>query len=712
MIRNAYRGLTLFLNELWIFFFPRGFKPHAHHYTTTRLDISSFVHQLDMAECNEYYQYRPLVEPGTIRLIELHPSEDEAAIVQCRLVHTTLRQAQEEIVGHYTALSYVWGDPNDTTTILTNGRLLRVTKSLESALRHLRDDKRTFNVWADGVCINQKDDDEKSTQVQQMGEVYETAHHTIIFLGECNSSTEAVLAGMLSSLEEKSPIRRDSEVQVALKDILHRPWFYRVWIFQELVMSRDPRVQVGHTRFSWDTLYHFINPTSGQWPKEHSKSFGMTSQKLESHFGTDAEVISQMHKGRAKYEQSRIDLKYPENRNSKASTHKHFAAGTQTWSSSATSPKQVAFKSFFDILSSRRGFGASDTRDLVFAHVGMVLNLDVRVDYKLTTAQVYEKVAQDHVKTFQNFDILSYIEEIELENRMPGLASWAPDWSCGHPSKRITEYVAEDQSNLVPRSRIFHWLTQSNILCSIAYPVSSVKEVSCVVDSVEYKSPLDEEFEQRIRIQPVEATHPKFVKWEAQAWFPYRYNWWRARLGSSQNILPPLPTVRYRRTGPPESSIEYMGNNQPGSEPDSDSVHNIQVSSQHKLSQPNFKPQYLVDHLILRLEHPHSGSIIDGRRLARLDSDRLALVPASAKQGDSVYFLKGCAVPLVVRDAHYPDTQSLDGRISSEMGGMYTWLPSAQYVKIVGECFVEGLMYGTGLHRSSSDPASTMLAIL
>ncbi|KAH8751534.1 hypothetical protein F5882DRAFT_309709 [Hyaloscypha sp. PMI_1271] len=100
------------------------------------------------------YQYLPITEPDGIRLIVLRPAPDKAAPVQCPIIHTTLRHAQEEIYEYYTALSYAWGNANDTSFISVDGQHhLQVTKNLERALRYLRDGKQVLRVWADGVCL-------------------------------------------------------------------------------------------------------------------------------------------------------------------------------------------------------------------------------------------------------------------------------------------------------------------------------------------------------------------------------------------------------------------------------------------------------------------------------------------------------------------------------------------------------------------------------
>lgn len=96
-----------------------------------------------------------LIEQGTVRLTLLQPSQDLEAGIQCSLLHTSLADCANDIVDHYVALSYVWGDQNDRRTISVDGKRLDITSSLDSALRHIRDSHRILRVWADGVCISQ-----------------------------------------------------------------------------------------------------------------------------------------------------------------------------------------------------------------------------------------------------------------------------------------------------------------------------------------------------------------------------------------------------------------------------------------------------------------------------------------------------------------------------------------------------------------------------
>lgn len=82
----------------------------------------------------------------------------------------------------YHALSYVWGSPERPFQILLNGSFTFVSESLGGALRRLRSEKIQY-LWADALCINQSDVEEKSDQVQKMGIIYESAQGVFAWLG-------------------------------------------------------------------------------------------------------------------------------------------------------------------------------------------------------------------------------------------------------------------------------------------------------------------------------------------------------------------------------------------------------------------------------------------------------------------------------------------------------------------------------------------------
>jgi len=88
--------------------------------------------------------------------------------------------------------------------------------------------------------------------------------------------------------------------------------------------------------------------------------------------------------------------------------------------------------SLLDLLRSRRGLGVTDPRHMFYAHFGILhRRVDLAIDYQLTTSETSETFARERISR-KGYGILSYIEDIELDQRRQGLTSWVPDWTS-HP---------------------------------------------------------------------------------------------------------------------------------------------------------------------------------------------------------------------------------------------------------------------------------------
>ena len=199
------------------------------------------------------YEYYPIADPDGIRLIELQPSEDLSAPLKCSLMHTKLSLCDNrDIFGHYTALSYVWGNPEKNRKLFVDGKCLGITTNLCSALLDLRDEQRSLLLWADGICINQEDDSEKAAQVGLMGRIYAGALHTVIYLGPAAITDPDCMC--LKAIQDGA----DKDEIPDLDVILTKEWFTRVWVFQELVFSRSPWLQCGRIRVKWDMLFNAL----------------------------------------------------------------------------------------------------------------------------------------------------------------------------------------------------------------------------------------------------------------------------------------------------------------------------------------------------------------------------------------------------------------------------------------------------------------------
>jgi hypothetical protein len=97
-----------------------------------------------------------------------------------------------------------------------------------------------------------------------MGDVYKIAHNTIIYLRESTPDSDAVIAYSCylhkqRSNEGSSTSNSTLSTSAELQDLLDRPWFTHMWIFQELLLSRNPWVQCGRSRTRWDAISNAVS---------------------------------------------------------------------------------------------------------------------------------------------------------------------------------------------------------------------------------------------------------------------------------------------------------------------------------------------------------------------------------------------------------------------------------------------------------------------
>jgi hypothetical protein len=169
--------------------------------------------------------------------------------------------------GGYYALSYTWGDSSLKKRIEIDGRPFNITQNLSLALRYLRHQQLQRLIWADGLCINQSDTEERNRHVAQMRDIYSAAKETTIFLGEATPGSNALFkaiqrslpgialaqtkGAVIRTLVAASGMKKSELIDEAYK-ILWRPYWKRIWIFQEIVVSHNPWVQCGHAKVPWE----------------------------------------------------------------------------------------------------------------------------------------------------------------------------------------------------------------------------------------------------------------------------------------------------------------------------------------------------------------------------------------------------------------------------------------------------------------------------
>ncbi|KIW45228.1 uncharacterized protein PV06_03630 [Exophiala oligosperma] len=207
-----------------------------------------------------------LPDDQSIRVLTLQPGGPKDPLIGA------LDFAHLESAGVYQALSYVWGDPNARHSIFLGTAELEITTSLYEALKRIRDPKKSRRVWADQICINQKDRAERSQQVKFMNMIYKNADHVLVWLGLDEENLAAKAFDLIHRLDEalnkhqekhskpsveyvkglENQIEKEGRALDCLTDL---PWFKRGWIVQEIGTKAPATMFWGGSEIDWETLH-------------------------------------------------------------------------------------------------------------------------------------------------------------------------------------------------------------------------------------------------------------------------------------------------------------------------------------------------------------------------------------------------------------------------------------------------------------------------
>ncbi|KAI1618436.1 heterokaryon incompatibility protein-domain-containing protein [Exophiala viscosa] len=241
--------------------------------TVTNLDVKNVTPRIPSAP-HDYYQYATLPDTGWMRVLILHPGSGSLSCsLRCQKI--------EEAALDFEALSYVWGSdvPQDASDIECDSHVLKIRPNLASALLHIRNAEQPRYLFVDAICINQEDEEERSLQVQQMGDIYASASNVLIWIGsdsdgEANEclrlieTTSAALANMIEhyeAVEHIPPIEHgsglicfDSDKWDMVRRLMDSEWFTRVWVLQEVGLARSAVLLYGKSRMNWSYLVELM----------------------------------------------------------------------------------------------------------------------------------------------------------------------------------------------------------------------------------------------------------------------------------------------------------------------------------------------------------------------------------------------------------------------------------------------------------------------
>ena len=333
------------------------------------------------------------------RILFLDPGQDSDDISCCLETYPITSPPDFE------AISYAWGDRADTADIACSGQQLRITKSLFSALRRFRLPTQKRTLWADAICINQKDIPERNAQVAIMGRIFSSACQVLIWLGE-ESVSDAGAFEAVSHIDKILPTPPQGDIaelqafnttelflglahQIPqsswhkLGCLLLKPWFQRVWIIQEVLLARSAQLHIGSTSMAWRSFEATM-----------SKILVLRFEALLLGFAQAGSVLRS------------ISLIFSDE---------------QEWR-----------RPFSRILCHTRDFKSLDPRDKIYAVLGVADPKDVswkNADYGITASDLFVRFTKQELAagSLIHLSATNYVNE----DAQLALPSWVPDWSLG-----------------------------------------------------------------------------------------------------------------------------------------------------------------------------------------------------------------------------------------------------------------------------------------
>jgi hypothetical protein len=403
--------------------------------------------------------YSKLEFPDSVRLLRIEGGKGSRLEIGLEVTRLS------SLSVHYEAISYVWGSKERGVEIPTKTGTLRMTSNLRDSLLHLRLTDQPRYVWADAVCINQEDQDERGRQVQLMREIYKSAHRVILWLGPDTRRKAALAFSVLCSIASGGHLNGNPVGQAnfysngissahipdlacrdgpppadfaalwdSVDEMFDNNWFWRMWCLQEVALAREALVVWGKAEISWNHV-------------------GLAAARIRTSY--DAVL--------AKYRLAGVYNAYFMYRISQGVTE--------------LKPLRI---SFLALLTHTRQLESTDARDRIFGLLGIPTtdsdpasgNLFMMPDYFSSTLDIYLRFAEQ-VFRGRSGNPISLFRSVqhgdELDVSWP---TWVPRWDRVYVHG-LSPYDMEENTPAEQQS-----ISSDGLGCIV--PVKHASEVNCV----------------------------------------------------------------------------------------------------------------------------------------------------------------------------------------------------------------------------------------
>lgn len=224
-------------------------------YRTVRPRSLSAIENAPILHTNQIQELRPQYRPLDFanyetRFLELSESS-RPDVPSCSLRHGSLMYPPD-----YVGLSYAWGDAKETTSIVLDGKLVRVSANLKAALQQMLSEGIT-RVWVDALCIDQANLHERGSQISLMGKIYAKATKVVAWLGLPSDDSEIAMRYFQEAADRRRyGIVGGNAIMSAesLSRLFARPYWQRMWIVQELAKAKEVEIWCGSDHVSWSDM--------------------------------------------------------------------------------------------------------------------------------------------------------------------------------------------------------------------------------------------------------------------------------------------------------------------------------------------------------------------------------------------------------------------------------------------------------------------------
>lgn len=314
-----------------------------------------------------------------------------------------------------------------------DGHKKPITKSLESALLYFRREDESVMLWIDQICIDQGNNDEKGQQIPLMSRIYQRATNTAIWLGEAGEGSDVAIELLeevnirlqFTTEDDIDPKefnriglpKPDSQAWHALWKLLSRKWFTRVWIIQEVILSRDPWVACGDSLITWEDLssgcMQLVTTGISAWLRKKAVEWAAEEAAKEAAKAVAKEAVEGATNDSKTDDRDMCELAWQLHRMKQSA--------------------QDSDNTLVPLLVQSRGAQCYNPRDKVYGLLGVV-NEDhqaaVKVSYAddFPAAKLYQQVVAHHVSQHPTRWALHEVLAC-VDHDSPHLPSWVPDWS-------------------------------------------------------------------------------------------------------------------------------------------------------------------------------------------------------------------------------------------------------------------------------------------